>query len=362
MNDATPGDRRALLVETMSRSHLATFPKLWTEALSSALSSREVAVRHQAVHSAALLQIAQLDDALDRLAADKNEPADLRLAALRAIVLRRAKLGETSFALVLGQLQQQADPLARLAALEVVGRAHLDPAQLAQLLPAVSGDPLLDAGTLQPMLERSTTKKTLPEVAAYLAQALRGGWRPSEAELNRLLGKLPPEEPQLAKLRALHRETAKGHEQRLAHLEPLLKGGDFDRGRHVFQSGKVACAGCHRVGNHGGLIGPDLTRAGLIRTGRDLLESILVPSSTLAQGYETYQASVADGRVITGLLVRQSGDTLVLRQASGGDVRLRRDQVDDLRRVPTSLMPEGLERTLSRDELRDLLAYLQGLK
>src|SRR5262249_36855503 len=112
----------------------------------------------------------------------------------------------------------------------------------------------------------------------------------------------------------------------------------------------------------GGQIGPDLTRIGAIRAGRDLLESIVFPSSTIAQGFESYAVTTKDGRALTGVLTRQTGDTLLLRDSSGAELRLRKDQVEEMNRSPNSLMPEGLEKTMTRDEFRDLLAFLQRLK
>ena len=120
------------------------------------------------------------------------------------------------------------------------------------------------------------------------------------------------------------------------------------------------CSTCHRLGDAGGRVGPDLTRIGAVRSGHDLLESILWPSSTFAQGYEPYTVATADGRVLAGLIARQDADVLILRDSSGAETRLRRGDVEELRRSETSLMPEGLEGALTRDEFRDLLAFLRS--
>src|SRR6185436_13766104 len=129
-----------------------------------------------------------------------------------------------------------------------------------------------------------------------------------------------------------------------------------------FYGKKVACGTCHRVGPQGGRVGPDLTRIGAIRAGRDLLESILLPSSTFAQGYEPYLVLTKDGAILSGLIARQSSDAVTLRDAGGAEVQLRRDRISQMKRAEKSIMPEGLERALTPDEFRDLLAYLQSLK
>jgi putative heme-binding domain-containing protein len=108
--------------------------------------------------------------------------------------------------------------------------------------------------------------------------------------------------------------------------------------------------------------GPDLTRVGAIRSGHDLLESILFPGSTFAQGYEPYAVSTADGRVLAGLIVRRDADELALRDPSGAETRLPRAEIEEVRRSETSIMPEGLGFALSREEFRDPLAFLKALR
>lgn len=76
------------------------------------------------------------------------------------------------------------------------------------------------------------------------------------------------------------------------------------------------------------------------------------------QGWENKPACHERGN----LIARQSADTLVVREASGSELRLAKNKIQEMRRSNVSLMPEALERALSRDELRDLLAFLQALK
>jgi putative heme-binding domain-containing protein len=327
-----------------------------------ALHDKNPEVRRQAVRTVAVLQVAALDDELGRLA-DGDQDGDLRLEALRAVVLRRPTLAEGSFELLLSQVRDRDHPLARLAAAEVLGRARLSDAQVLRLLPAVGGDALVAPAVLLPALMRARGDQAVTAVCGYLEEALRTGWRPGEPEMAKVLQSLPPEaRDRAAVLRRLWEEGAERQRARLGEFEPLLAGGDVGRGRAIFFGKKVACATCHRVGNTGGTIGPDLTRIGAVRSGRDILEAVVVPSSTIAQGYETYAVTTTDDRLLTGLIARQSADVLVLRDSSGAELRLPRSQVQEVRRLPTSLMPEGQERALTREEFRDLLAFLQGMK
>jgi putative heme-binding domain-containing protein len=234
-------------------------------------------------------------------------------------------------------------------------------------LPVVRGDVLIAPDALLPMLERSAGAGPAKSVADYLLAAAARGWRPPTADVDRVLSLAG--EASRAELTALFQTRDADARAKLDRFRPLLESGppgDPARGRAVFAGGAVACAACHRVaGAGGGLVGPDLTKIGAIRSGNDLLESILVPSSTIAQGYDQYIAVLKSGERRAGTLAAQTPDAITLREpggVAGAELRVARDQLKDLRRLPTSIMPEGLEAGLSEQEFRDLLAYLQSLK
>jgi putative heme-binding domain-containing protein len=149
---------------------------------------------------------------------------------------------------------------------------------------------------------------------------------------------------------------------KLAEWAPLLAKGDAQRGRTVFFSSKAACATCHAIAGDGGAIGPDLTKVGAIRSGRDILESILFPSSTFAQGYQSFTITRSDGQELQGLIARELPDGILLRDASGADTAIRRELIREMTPGTVSLMPSGLEQAMSRQEFADLLGFLQSLK
>jgi putative heme-binding domain-containing protein len=130
----------------------------------------------------------------------------------------------------------------------------------------------------------------------------------------------------------------------------------------VFFGSKVACGSCHSIGNDGGRVGPDLTKIGAVRSGRDILESILLPSASFAQGYDNYRITTKDAEEISGIIAQQSPDAVVLRAASGAEVQVPRSGIQEIRRSTISVMPEGLEQGMTQDEFRNLLAFLQSLK
>jgi len=149
---------------------------------------------------------------------------------------------------------------------------------------------------------------------------------------------------------------------RLAELTPLLKEGDLTRGRAVFFGTKAACSACHTVRSEGGRVGPDLSKIGTIRTGADLLESIIFPNASFARGYEPYVVATKGGKVHTGIIARETAEAIYLCTAERAEIRIARSAIDSIHRGKVSIMPQGLDAQLSRQELGDLIAYLRSLK
>ena len=121
------------------------------------------------------------------------------------------------------------------------------------------------------------------------------------------------------------------------------------------------CFACHRYNDEGGGVGPDLSGvAGRFST-RDLLESIIVPSKTISDQYESVTVATTDGRVITGRIVNLNGDNLMINPDMldpNNMVNVPRSQIEEIKRSPVSMMPVGLLNTLKKDEILDLFAYL----
>ncbi len=145
-------------------------------------------------------------------------------------------------------------------------------------------------------------------------------------------------------------------------VEGELPTGGVESGKLVFHGRKAACSECHRTGDEGGKIGPDLSKVGERRNQRDLLEALIVPSASIARGYESQVIRTTGGRTLTGLVVRETAESIFLRTNDQREVRLRRSEIEAQKPSDLSIMPAGLENTMSRQELADLLAYLRSLK
>jgi putative heme-binding domain-containing protein len=263
---------------------------------------------------------------------------------------------------MLGQMGCTTNPAARLAAVDVLRRAHLTDAQFSRVLSIIRGDALVSPGTLAPAFREVTSPENAKQVVASLIQAIQEGWRAAESDLDGVLRRLPVEaQLEAGALRELARKNETGA-AKLKQYEPLLTAGDAERGRTVFFGPKVACSTCHAIGEAGGKVGPDLTKVGAVRSGRDILESILLPNASFAQGYDNYRGVIKDGEEISGVIAGQSPEAIILRGASGAERQVPRDQIQELTRSEISLMPEGLEQGMTAQEFSDLLAFLQGLK
>jgi putative heme-binding domain-containing protein len=142
----------------------------------------------------------------------------------------------------------------------------------------------------------------------------------------------------------------------------LTHRGDSGRGERLFWSEAVNCGKCHRLGDRGTPVGPDLSTIGKLRSPEDLLESLLSPSRRIEPKYAAYLALTEDGRSLTGLLVKRDEDAVVLRDGQGKEILLEAKSVQKLQPSSTSLMPDGQMASLTAQEAADLLEYLATQK
>ncbi|HSM09307.1 MAG TPA: hypothetical protein VLA33_09855 [Gemmatimonadota bacterium] len=145
--------------------------------------------------------------------------------------------------------------------------------------------------------------------------------------------------------------------------QPYLEG-EPERGRALFfdPDGPARCAGCHRVGDEGGDIGPELTAVAGTRTLPSIVESLLQPAASIPAGYESELIETTGGRIFDGLVVRETADSLWLVTALEEEYAVALEEVARRRTQDTSLMPDDLARRLSVRQFHDLVAYLRTLE
>jgi putative heme-binding domain-containing protein len=116
------------------------------------------------------------------------------------------------------------------------------------------------------------------------------------------------------------------------------------------------------MGYLGGKLGPDLTSIGQARTERDLLESIVFPSASFVRSYEPVIVVTKSGDEHSGVIRRDGADELVLGTGPNLEVRLSRADIAEMRPGTVSVMPQGLDEQLTRQELADLVAFLKNTR
>ncbi len=148
-------------------------------------------------------------------------------------------------------------------------------------------------------------------------------------------------------------------------LQPLLRhvgqGRNFGRGRDVFY--EAQCSACHRYGDQGGAIGPDLTAVATRFKRQDLLESMTEPSKVLSEQYMNTAIETAEGQLIIGRVVEETPEKGVIRPNPLEETTVTISKADIEARAPSKLspMPVGLLNTFSKDDILDLLAYMESL-
>jgi putative heme-binding domain-containing protein len=140
--------------------------------------------------------------------------------------------------------------------------------------------------------------------------------------------------------------------------------GDPRVGHNLFfaPQAKAQCAKCHTVGGEGGRIGPTLDRIASRRAPEFVMESILQPSKEIAPEYEAVAVATKDGRVITGLRANETNFSIQLHEENGRFHSLLKRDLDEVKVLKKSLMPENLAESLTVKDLHDLFAYLMTLE
>jgi putative heme-binding domain-containing protein len=142
------------------------------------------------------------------------------------------------------------------------------------------------------------------------------------------------------------------------YRQALELAGDAARGQKVFEK---TCITCHKAGGRGHEVGPDLATI-QNRTPDELLTQILDPSRQVQPNYISYVIALDDGRVVSGLIAAESPTSITLKRAENVQETILRQNIEEINGTGKSLMPEGLEKNINRQDISDLIAYLLGLK
>ena len=249
-----------------------------------------------------------------------QQPGEIQLAAVRALSLH----DQPQVAAVLLQAWNSYSPGLRREVLEAL---FARPQRLDQLLTAIEAKKVL-ASQVEPA--RLTQLRKHPN-----------------AKLRQRAEKLLAGQVTLARQKVVE-----------DYRSALDLKSDVARGRMVFRK---TCAVCHRLEDQGVEVGPDLLSALRNKTPETLLVDLLDPSREVDPRYIDYLVTLQNGRQITGIIAAETAASVTLRRAQKAEETVLRNQIDSIQATAKSLMPEGLEMQLSRQDVADVIAYLQAL-
>jgi putative membrane-bound dehydrogenase-like protein len=358
--DATATAIRIHLLEVMRSAAIPEWPESWVGAMHKALGDPDERVARQALSVVGSAGRSEFDAQLLELARDPARGEDLRVEALEALGARPRRVNPALVSFLVARLGPNEPPLRRMKAAVALGQARLDNTELLELAQTVgqAGALILphslqadrcssDAAVGAALVAALDNAPGLPNLAPDALESIVNIYpEPVRQNGRRLLPRLQPQEQEKA--------------ARLATLVPALGSGDILRGHDVFFGTRATCSTCHTIRTQGGHVGPDLSRIGAVRSRRDLLEAILYPSASFARGFEPFTIATRDGRVRSGIITRETNDTIVLTTPDRREVFVPRAQIEEIAPSKTSIMPRGLDANLSRQDLADLVAYLQA--
>ncbi len=326
--------------------------------------TREVVfAKAPAIATAAIDAISQLEartmaPLLLTVMKESGLPAKVRGAALRALgSLEAPELGEAvKLALT--------DPAAALRVEASTMLGKLDPEESARQLSAAFAGAEPEEKK-QILVALGDLKGASADTAlSAIFDDFKAGKIPAQAQLEVLeaAGKRPS--PDLKTKLAAWQANLPATDP-LARFAFALEGGDKAKGEILFKEHAVAqCLRCHKVSESGGDAGPNLTEIGAKMDRRSLLEAIVNPNATIAEGFQSVLVTTKSGDVQMGVVREETADTLSLQMPAPGApvVQVKKADIATREASAASGMPPGYGEMLSHRDLRDIVEYVVSLK
>jgi putative heme-binding domain-containing protein len=214
--------------------------------------------------------------------------------------------------------------------------------------------PVVREGALQILLSR-------PDWAALLLDAIAAGDIPAnQVAATQRSTLLSSSNPQIAeKAQAVWNEANSLRAEVIAQYRPAVNGSsNASRGTTIYER---ECAACHKLGDRGHAVGPNLALA-RHRTADELLIHILDPNREVQPAYLQYVVTDTSGGIFSGLIAADNSASITLRQDRGAERTILKSDIDELATTDKSLMAEGFEKTITTAEMADLIAFLMQVR
>ena len=306
----------------------------------------------------------KLVEKLLAVAGNLERPAEVRLSALAAVPGGLREVKPDTFDFLIARMDRDKPVVERSLAADVISRSKLSTDQLIGLTQSFGKVGPMELDRLLEAFTRSTDEGVgLKLLSAIERSPVRAGLRVDSIRTRRCRSTTPGSRKagrravREAGRRPGQAEGAPGEDARLAEdrRRPPRTGGLQQR-----QGGVLGVS--RTIGYLGGKIGPDLTHIGKIRVERDLLEAIIFPSASFVRSYEPVQVTTTRGKIHNGLMRKDSPEEVVLTTSATEEVRIPRKEIEDIQPSKVSIMPAGMDKVLSAQELADLVALLRACK
>ena len=355
----TAPERRVALLDAIGQATTRrnVLPAGDLRRLGSLIDSDNATVRAAAIKSAGLWKAEAFRETLSKLASDAGTPVPIRFAAIDAV----AKLGGAAAVKVLDALTSAIQPLP-VRARAVAAWVSVDPVAAAtKAVPVLADSHEGDATHLvqafverqggPPALAAALTNKKLPMDVAKLGVRVVDTSGRRDGLLIEALSRAGGLTTGPKTMTPAERSTL---------LADVVSKGDPARGEQVFRRAASQCLNCHAIAGAGGQVGPSLESIGASAQADYILDSLLEPNKAVKENYNATIVATADGKILTGIKVRQSDTALVLRDSEDKEISIPTDQIEE-QKPGLSLMPAGLIEGMTRAELVDLVRFMSEL-
>jgi putative heme-binding domain-containing protein len=315
-------------------------------------------VRAAAIEMASRLKLSPSTDLANiiagskTIAAEVSQPVESRVLAINVLGLDPSGI---PFPLLERLLQSDQPSDIQLAVANVLLRNQQDASTNILLNKWNTFNPKVHEVVETGFLARTERVKSL--VKAIESDKIKPTWISRNTQ-NRLLKYSDTTIRETAK--KIFKDTGEGNREQviLDYNVSTTRNGDPVKGKTVF---KTVCSVCHLLDGVGVNFGPDLHSISH-QTKINLLTMILNPNHDIAAGYEGYTIETTDGRAFAGIIESESDNNIILKSPGGVVQTILKSDVKSMAPMPGSLMPEGLETSVNKDDMADLIEYIKTLK
>ena len=299
-------------------------------------------------HGAAAQEIAALQSKIDAIVADAKAPLDQRLAVLPLLSSRKWAAVEPVMKSLLTSNQPTELTTAAVALLKKFSTTSTAPL-IYDLLPKAG--PALKRDLVTILTASATTALELFKrmdkgefPTAWVDVEKRWAYQRGKGEMAELAKKL----------------FGEANSNRAAVVKDYMAAttmhGDAKKGQTVFAT---ICITCHKHGTMGVDVGPPLSDV-KVKPPEGLLSDILDPNRMFEARWSAYSIETKDGRTLSGLIQSETSDNIVLAMMGGAKETIPRSAIQDMKSLDRTLMPDGLEAAISKEQMSDLIAFLLG--